>query len=114
MSEHTAWNRGFDAGWYAALQHVPGQVGETVPNPYPRIPEQPTTASVRCSNKEAHEPHWHVIRAEGITWAQGNCDGLKQDDKISRLSCRRCLAGDHTFCLGESVCPCALAGHPRD
>lgn len=28
-----------------------------------------------------------------------------------RYACRRCLSGDHAFCLGETVCPCGRRDH---
>ena len=31
--------------------------------------------------------------------------------RAERYICRRCLAGDHAFCLGETICPCGRADH---
>jgi hypothetical protein len=33
---------------------------------------------VKCGDVKAkieHPPHWHVVSAEGIVWAQGECSG---------------------------------------
>lgn len=41
--------------------------------------EQPSAGTVTCPDREPHERHWYVVRADGITYAQGYCDGPKQD-----------------------------------
>lgn len=36
---------------------------------------QPSVGTVRCPDKGAHDRHWYVVRADGITYAQGCCNG---------------------------------------
>ena len=35
-----------------------------------------------CSNAQRHEPHWHVIQAGGITFAQGQCHGTPAGEYV--------------------------------
>lgn len=39
---------------------------------------------MRCKdsiNNVPHEPHWHVVRAQNITFAQGQCEGIKENSE---------------------------------
>lgn len=67
----------------------------------------------KCPRSDEHEPHWHTIRADGITYGGGRCDGKPQasvtsDDQSAREALVEQLAEamHRSSCAGDDYREC--------